>query len=326
MSCAGACRPRVGGAFVQDVLKSEVIFGLDPIWTSTILLIVVYALVVTEWINRAIIALLGAGLMIQFGVLDQAEAVKAIDFDTIALLAGTMIIVSIAAKSGLFEYLAIRSAQRANADPWRMMLLLSITTAVLSAFLNNVTVVLLVAPVTLTMTRQLEVPAFPFLFAEVFASNIGGTATLIGDPPNILIRTHAPLRCNAFIGHLTPVVVVVMAVQALIPHLVWGRTMRATAEAEARVLSMKAREAIQDRTLLLQSLLVLAAVIPAFAFAHPLPLQNAPIALFGAAVLMLLDVHGHHAQVQSERVTRAFSEIEGITLFFFIGLFIVVHG
>jgi Na+/H+ antiporter NhaD/arsenite permease-like protein len=311
---------------VQDVLKSEVIFGFDPVWTSTILLIAVYALVVTEWINRAIIALLGAGLMIQFGVLDQAEAVKAIDFDTIALLAGTMIIVSISAKSGLFEYLAIRSAQRANAEPWRMMLLLSITTAVLSAFLNNVTVVLLVAPVTLTMTRQLEVPAFPFLFAEVFASNIGGTATLIGDPPNILIGTQAHLSFNDFIVHLTPVIVVVMAVQALITHLVWGRTMRATAEAEARVLSMNAREAIQDRTLLLQSLLVLAAVILAFVFARPLHLENGTIAMFGAAVLMLLDVHGHHAQVQSERVTRAFSEIEWITIFFFIGLFIVVHG
>src|SRR5258708_18144590 len=126
MSCAGACRPRVGGAFVQDVLKSEVIFGLDPIWTSTILLIVVYALIVTEWINRAVIALLGAGLMIQFGVLDQAEAVKGIDFDTIALLAGTMIIVSISAKSGVFQYLAVWSAQKARAEPWRVMLLLSV--------------------------------------------------------------------------------------------------------------------------------------------------------------------------------------------------------
>ena len=295
-------------------------------WTSTILLIVVYALVVTEWINRAIIALLGAGLMIQFGVLDQAEAVKAIDFDTIALLTGTMIIVSIAAKSGLFEYLAIRSAQRAKAEPWRVMLLLSITTAVLSAFLNNVTVVLLVAPVTLTVTRQLEVPAFPFLFAEVFASNIGGTATLIGDPPNILIGTQAHLSFNAFVVHLTPVIVVVMAAQALITHLLWGRKLRASAEAEARVMAMRAREAIQDRTLLIQSLIVLAAVILAFVFAQPLRLENGTIAMFGAAVLMLLDVHGHHAHVQSERVTRAFNEIEWITIFFFVGLFIVVHG
>jgi Na+/H+ antiporter NhaD/arsenite permease-like protein len=303
-----------------------VVFGLDPIWTSGILLLVVYAVIVTEWVNRAIIALLGAGLMIQFGVLDQAEAVKGIDFDTIALLTGTMIIVSIAAKSGVFQYLAVWSAQRARAEPWRVLLLLSVTTAVLSAFLNNVTVVLLMAPVTLTIAKHLEVPPFPFLFAEVFASNIGGTATLIGDPPNILIGTQAHLSFDDFLIHLTPVIIVVMAAQLMATHLLWGRRLRASPEAEARIMAMQARDSVADSTLMAQSLVVLGLVVVALAFAQQLRLENGTIAMFGAAILMLLDVHGHHAHVQSAKVTQTFNEIEWVTIFFFVGLFIVVHG
>jgi Na+/H+ antiporter NhaD/arsenite permease-like protein len=322
---APRCATRIEGARVHS-FHPDVVFGLDPIWTSTILLVAVYAVIVTEWVNRAIVALLGAGLMIQFGVLDQAEAVKGIDFDTIALLAGTMIVVAIAAKSGVFQYLAVLSAQKARAEPWRVMLLLSITTAALSAFLNNVTVVLLVAPVTLVITKELDVPPFPFLFAEVFASNIGGTATLIGDPPNMLIGNEAHLTFNQFVLHLTPVVIVVMAAQALVTHLLWGRRMRASAAAEARVMAMKAVQSIEDRTLALQSAIILGAMTVAFVFAQPLHLENGTIAMFGAAILMLLDAHGHHAHVQSQKVTETFNEIEWVTIFFFIGLFIVVHG
>jgi Na+/H+ antiporter NhaD/arsenite permease-like protein len=311
---------------VPNSFRPDVVFGLDPMWTSTILLVAVYVVIITERVNRAVIALLGAGLMIQFGVLDQAEAVKGIDFDTIALLAGMMIIVAVSRQSGMFQFFAIWSAKAARAEPWRVLLLLSIVTAVLSAVLNNVTVVLLVVPVTLAITKELEVPPYPFLFAEVFAANIGGTATLIGDPPNILIGTQAGLSFNQFMVHLTPVVLVVMAVQVGVTHLLWGRTMRATAAAEARVMAMNEREAIQDQALLVQSLVVIGAVIVAFVFSASLHLNDGTIAMFGAAVLMLLDTHGHHPARQSEKVVQAFNEIEWITIFFFIGLFILVHG
>jgi len=306
--------------------RPEVLFGLDPIWVSTTLLVLVFAGFITEWTNRAIVALLGAGLMIALGVLDQAEAVKGIDFDTIALLAGTMILVAVSWKSGVFQYLAIWSAKKARAEPWRMMVLLSVTTAVLSAFLNNMTVVLLIGPVTLAMTRELKVPPYPFLFAEVFASNIGGTATLIGDPPNILIGTQANLSFNDFVIHLTPVIIIVMVAQALITHLLWGRHMRATPEDEARVMQMKEDEAITDWKLLVQSLIVWAVVIVAFIFAGSLHLEVGTIAMIGGAVLMMLDVHGHHSTAQTEKVTQTFNEVEWITIFFFIGLFIVVRG
>ena len=219
-------------------------------WVATVLLVLTYLAIVTERLNRSIIALLGGGLMIVSGVLTQDEAIRGIDFNTIALLTGMMVLVSISRRCGMFEYLAIWSAKKGRAQPWVMLLMLSVTTAVLSAFLDNVTTVLLIAPVTLAVTRVLAVPPYPFLFAEVFASNIGGTATLIGDPPNIIIGSAAGLSFNDFAVHLTPVIIVVMAVQALAAHLVWGRAMRATEEARARIMALDERSTIGDWPLL----------------------------------------------------------------------------
>src|SRR5262249_23383630 len=162
-------------------------------------------------LNRSIVALLGAALMILVGVLDQNEAVRCIDWNTLGLLAGMMILVSISRRSGMFQYAAIWSAQRARASPAGILLLLQLTTAVVSALLDNVTTVLLIVPVTLVITSELDVPPYPFLFAEAFASNIGGAATLIGDPPNIMIGSLAGFDFNAFILNVTPVIVVVMA-------------------------------------------------------------------------------------------------------------------
>jgi Na+/H+ antiporter NhaD/arsenite permease-like protein len=186
--------------------------------------------------------------------------------------------------------------------------------------------VLLVVPVTLAITNELDVPPYPFLFAEIFASNIGGTATLIGDPPNIMIGSLAGLDFNAFVIHLAPVVVVIMVAQALMIHLVWGRAMKATPERRALVMGMSPKEAITDWELLRQSLAVLGAVIMAFVFARQLHLEPATIALAGGAVLMLLDNWQHHAEKQSENVHRTFGDVEWITIFFFVGLFVVVHG
>ena len=305
---------------------SNVYFGLSPMWVSTVILAVTYAIIMSEKINRAIIALIGACVMVLVGVFSQEEAIKGIDWNTIGLLTGMMILVSISRRSGMFEYIAIWSAQAAKAHPAGMLFLLQIATAVLSAFLDNVTTVLLIVPVTLAIVRQLEVPAYPYLFAEIFASNIGGTATLIGDPPNILIGTQVGLSFNEFVVHLTPVIVVVMVAQAIMIHLVWGKDLRTTPEREARVLAMNAKESIKDWLLLKQSLVVISLVMIAFVLARPLHLEPATIAIFGAAVLMLLDNWAHHSEKAAHNIHQTFGDVEWITIFFFIGLFVVVHG
>jgi Na+/H+ antiporter NhaD/arsenite permease-like protein len=305
---------------------SHVFFGLNPMWVSTCVLAITYAVIMTEKVNRAIVALVGAGLMIIVGVLNQEEAIKGIDWNTIGLLTGMMILVSISRRSGMFEYLAVWSAKAAKAHPGGILLLLQITTAVLSAFLDNVTTVLLIVPVTLSICKTLKVPAYPYLFAEIFASNIGGTATLIGDPPNILIGSQVGLTFNQFVIHLAPIIVVIMAVQALIIHLLWGRQLKASAEAEAAVMKLDPATSIKDWLLLKQALVVLTAVMVGFVLARPLHLEPATIAMFGAAVLMLLDNWTHHSEKAAHKVHQTFGDVEWITIFFFIGLFVVVHG
>jgi Na+/H+ antiporter NhaD/arsenite permease-like protein len=305
---------------------SHVFFGLDVMWVSTIVLAATYATIMSERVNRAIVALVGAGVMIVVGVLDQQEAVKGIDWNTIGLLTGMMILVSISRRSGMFQYLAVWSARAAKAHPAGILFILQITTAVLSAFLDNVTTVLLIVPVTLAICKTLKVPVYPYLFAEIFASNIGGTATLIGDPPNILIGSQVGLSFNEFVIHLTPVIVVVMVVQALIIHFLWGKDLRASHDAEERVMAMRPADSIEDWKLLKQSLAVLGIVMIAFVLARPLHLEPATIAMSGAAILMLLDNWTHHAEKAAHNIHSTFGDVEWITIFFFIGLFIVVHG
>jgi Na+/H+ antiporter NhaD/arsenite permease-like protein len=303
-----------------------VLFGLNPLILSTVILLLVYGALIADTINRAIVSLLGACIMIISGILTQDMATKAIDANTIGLLTGMMILVSISRRSGLFQYLAILSARQAKASPWGILLILQLTTAVLSALLDNVTTVLLIVPVTLAITRALNVPAYPFLFAEIFASNIGGTATLIGDPPNILIGSLADLSFNAFVVHLTPIILVIMAVQAVIIHFMWGRELHATPEARARIMALTAADAIEDKILLKQSLFVIGFVILGFVFARQINLEPGTIAMLGATVLMLLDNWEHHSEKQAENVHKTFTDVEWITIFFFIGLFITVHG
>jgi Na+/H+ antiporter NhaD/arsenite permease-like protein len=304
----------------------HIFFGLDPMMVSTVVLACTYAVIIWDKLNRAIVALIGATVMIFVGALNQHEALKGVDWNTIGLLTGMMILVSIARRSGMFQYLAIWSAQRARGYPAGILVLLQLTTAVLSALLDNVTTVLLVVPVTIAITRELDVAPYPFLFAEIFASNIGGTATLIGDPPNIMIGSLAHLDFNAFLVNLLPVVLVVMAAQAIVIHVLWGRKMHATPERRALVMGMSPKEAIIDWVLLKQALTVLAFVIAGFVSARHLDLEPATIALGGAAVLMLLDNWQHHNEKQSENVHKTFGDVEWITIFFFIGLFVVVHG
>jgi Na+/H+ antiporter NhaD/arsenite permease-like protein len=305
---------------------SQVFFGLNPMWVSTCVLAITYAAIMSEKCNRAIVALLGGCVMVVVGVMDQNEAFKGVDWNTIGLLTGMMILVSVSRRSGMFQYLAIWSAKAAKAHPAGILFILQITTAVLSAFLDNVTTVLLVVPVTLAICTTLKVPAYPYLFAEIFASNIGGTATLIGDPPNILIGSQAGLAFNDFVFHLTPVIVIIMAVQAVIIHFLWGKDLKASATAEARVMKMKPEDTIEDWLLLKQSVVVLAIVIVAFVFAKPLHLEPATIGIFGAAILMLLDNWVHNSEKAAKNIHQTFGDVEWITIFFFIGLFVVVHG
>ena len=305
----------------------QIWFGMSPLWVSTIVLVIVYAAIMSERLNRAVIALLGATVVVTIGLLSQEQAfTKAIDWNTIALLTGMMIIVAITRKCGVFQYVAIKSAQTVKGSPAGMLITLSVVTAVFSALLDNVTTVLLVAPVTLAICRELEVPPYPYLFCEIFASNIGGTATLIGDPPNILIGSVVGLSFNEFVIHLTPVIIVVMVVQAVIIHFVWGKDLRASHDAEERVMAMKAADTIEDWRLLKQSLVVLAVVMVAFILARPLHLEPATIALLGAAILMLLDNWSHASEKAAHNIHSTFGDVEWITIFFFIGLFVVVHG
>jgi Na+/H+ antiporter NhaD/arsenite permease-like protein len=302
------------------------IFGLNPLWLSTVVMIVTYGVIISEKLNRSIIALLGAMLMIMLGLLTQEQAVAGIDFNTIGLLVGMMIIVSITRKCGVFEYLAIWSAKLVKASPAGILAMLAVVTAVVSAFLDNVTTVLLVVPVTLVITEALKVNPYPFLFSQIIASNIGGTATLIGDPPNILIGGQVGLTFNDFVYHLTPVIVVVLIVHVLSIHLIWGRSMQSPAELRARVMAFDEKQAITDPRLLKLASAVLALVIVAFALARPLGLDSGTIGMAGAALLLMLDNLGKSAEHQSESVLKVYNEIEWITIFFFIGLFIVIAG
>jgi Na+/H+ antiporter NhaD/arsenite permease-like protein len=311
---------------VTGPFTPHILFGLDPMWVSASVLALTYALIISGLLNRAVVALMGASTVILIGALDQDAAIAGINWNTIGLLTGMMILVSISRRSGLFQYWAVWSAQKANANPAGILLMLQVTTALLSALLNNVSTMLLVAPVTLAITEELDLPPFPFLFAEIFACNIGGTATLIGDPPNILIGSSAGLDFNAFLINLAPVIVLVLAAQLLAVHLIWGRKLHATPESRALVMGMNAPGMIADRVLLRQSVCVVIVVLLAFVFAGPLHLGPATIALAGAAVLMLLDNWQHHDAKQSENVHNTFADVDWITIFFFIALFVVVHA
>ena len=303
-----------------------VIFGWSPLEVATVLFVVTYLVIMSDRLNRAIVALVGAGLLILTGVLAQKEAVAAVDFNTLGLLLGMMLIVNITRRSGLFQYVAIWSAKKVDAQPWGILLMMSIVTAVFSAFLDNVTTVLLTVPVTLLITDELKVKPYPYLFAQIFASNIGGTATLIGDPPNIMIGSATGLTFNDFGYHLTPIIIVVMAVTMIPLYFIWGRHLAATDENRRHVMNFNEGEAITDRRLLKQSLIVIALVIAGFMLQRQIEIEPATIAIFGAAVLLLLDNLGKPAEEQSKNVHGALSEAEWITLMFFLGLFVLVYG
>jgi len=305
---------------------SSVLFGLDPVWVAVTLLLAVYTAIMLERFNRAVLSLLGAGLMILSGVLTQEQAIAGIDFNTIGLLTGMMVIVAISQKTGMFQYVAIKSAKLVHGRPWGILVMLSVVTAVFSAFLDNVTTVLLIAPVTLLITDALGLKPYPFLFSEVLASNIGGTATLIGDPPNIMIGSQAHLSFYDFLVNLTPIIPLIMLVTLLMIWFLFGRGLHASEDAQRLVMEFNEREAIKDIPLLKKSLFVLCLVITGFTISHSLHLEPATIALFGAALLLLLETWGHDLHGKDKAFESIMAEVEWTTIFFFVGLFIIVTG
>jgi len=306
---------------------SEVIFGWNPLWVAGIIFFITYAFIMSERINRAVIALLGACFMVLTGVVSQDVAVHGIDWNTIGLLTGMMAIVAITRRCGVFQFVAIWSAKRVKASPWGILVMLSIVTAVVSALLDNVTTVLLIAPVTLLIAKELEIPPYPFLFSQILFSNIGGTATLIGDPPNILIGSQVEsVTFNGFLVNVAPITPFAGLAVMLPIWLLWGRKMHASPEARKRVMQFEPLDSITDYVLLKKSLFVLGLVLIGFMVGHPMGIEPATVALMGAAFLLFLDNLGRTAQGKSENVHRSFGEVEWVTIFFFVGLFVVVHG
>jgi len=304
----------------------QVIFGIDPSLYAGVLFVLTYVLIVTERLNRAIVSLSAACLMILGGVLTQQAAFEGVDFNTLGLLTGMMVIVGIAKNSGVFQYLAIWSAKKVKADPWGILVMLVVVTAVLSALLDNVTTILLIVPVTLLITDSLKLNAYPYLFAEIFASNIGGTATLIGDPPNIMIGSAVGLSFNDFLYNLAPITVVILALTMIPIYLIWGRKLSASEHDRQKVMDFQERDAITDTRLLKQSLFVIGLVLVGFTLGHDHGVLPATVAMSGAALLLVLNNFPRNSEQQSKAVEKAFCEVEWITIFFFIGLFIVVYG
>ncbi|MDP6430227.1 MAG: ArsB/NhaD family transporter [Rhodospirillales bacterium] len=312
-----------GGA---DAAGHAVLFGLDPLWLSTILLIISYAILLTEKYNRTVVALIGAGLVIITGLVSQAQAIAAIDFNTIALLTGMMIIVAITRTSGVFEFVAIWSAKKVNANPVGILIVLSLVTAVFSAFLDNLTTVLLVVPIALLIVEKLDVSPYPFLVSQILASNVGGTATLIGDPPNILIGSATGLTFMQFLINLGPLVVVLIIVMVPIFIFLWGKELVASDDARQGIMRFREADSITDKKLLIVSLSVLALVIAGFIIGERYHIRPGTTAMFGAAVLVLASTFGATTKVQTERLHSALIEVEWAALLFFIGLFIIVAG
>lgn len=305
---------------------AEVVFGINAGWYAGSLFVLTYLLILTDRLNRAIVSISAACLMILGGVLTQRAAFEGVDFNTLGLLTGMMVIVALTKKSGIFQFLAIWSAKLVKASPWGILVMLMVVTAVLSALLDNVTTVLLIAPVTLLITDSLKINAYPFLFAEIFAANIGGTATLIGDPPNIMIGSAVGLTFNDFIINLAPIVLVILPLTMIPIYLIWGKQLHAEERYKVRVMNYRELDAITDTRLLKQSMFVLFLVMLGFTLGHQYHIQPATVAMSGAALLLILDNIRKNEAEQSQSIQKVFCEVEWATLFFFIGLFIVVYG
>ncbi len=286
-----------------------------------IIFIFMYMVIVSEKIHRTVAAMLGAVSMVLLGILSQETALHHVDFNTLGLLVGMMVLVGVTSHTGLFDYVAIKAAKVAKAEPKRILIYLALITAVFSAFLDNVTTVLLMVPVTFSITQKLHLKVMPFLLTQIIASNIGGTATLIGDPPNIMIGSAVKeLTFVAFIDNLAPIAILNLVLVILIMEVIYKKGLHTTPELQAELMAMNEKKSLKDHNLLKKSLFVLTLVILGF-FTHALThIESSMIALAGGFLLLLLAGGSHHL------VESSMKAVEWATIFFFIGLFIAVGG
>ncbi|EFW29470.1 ArsB/NhaD family transporter [Selenomonas artemidis] len=286
---------------------------------AIVIFVAAYALIISEKVHRTIVGLFGAMLMILFGILDQETAVHHVDFNTIGLLMGMMIIVNITSETGLFNFLAIWAAQKVKAQPIALLVVLSSITMVCSALLDNVTTVLLTVPITFSITSQLKVDVMPYLISQILASNIGGTATLIGDPPNIMIGSAVGLDFMDFVANLTLISVLIFVLVQIILIFLYKKGMHTQPELQEKIMRLPAGAQITDHTLLRKCLAVIALTITLFVLHGSLGLESATVALFGAGLLLLIT-----ATRDENMITKVLSKIEWPAIFFFGGLFILV--
>lgn len=281
---------------------------------------IAYALICFETFHKTIIALVGAGIVLLVGVLTQADAFHSeefgVDWNVVFLLISMMIIVNVMKPTGFFEYLAIKSAKLVKGSPYGIMAIFAIVTAVASALIDNVTTVLLITPIIMFICDELEVNAIPYLISTCLASNIGGTATLIGDPPNIMIASKANFNFMDFVIHLGPAVIVIMFVYIIMLKIIFRKDLKTSSEAQERIMQLDVTGVIKKPAIIIKCLIVLGGVIGGFVFHGVLHLQPATIALFGAGVLLLI--------VKVEDLHPVLAEVEWSSIFFFIGLFIIV--
>jgi len=287
-------------------------------WIGIGLFFLIYVIISTELVNKTIIALVGGTLFIFLRIISTEKAFQVIDWNVIFLLISMMIIVGITKRTGIFQYVAIKAAKLAKGNPMAIMILMSFITAFFSAFLDNVTTVMIITPVTILIAVELGISPVPFIIVEAIASNIGGTATLIGDPPNIMIGSAANLDFNSFLVNLTPVVLILMVVLSGVYYLLFAKSMHVSNERKAKIMEFDETKSIEDKPLLIKCLVIMSLVIIGFFFHGLLKVEASAIALFGASILMMIS--------GTEEVEEFFHEIEWPTIFFFIGLFILVGG
>ena len=255
---------------------------------SVIIFVLVMVVIISEKVHRAVCAVGGAVLLIILGVLDIGTGVSYIDYNTIGLLIGMMMFVAVVKHSGMFEYLAVKSAKVAKGDPWKMMIFFIIITAVLSGLLDNVTTVLLVGPMTFAITKEMDLNPVPYIMTQILASNIGGTGTLIGDPPNIMIGSATGLTFGDFLVNDGLIVIVVLAATIAAFYFIYGKKLNATPEAMAKVMAMDEKSLIRDKKLLIKSIVMIVLIVAGFMLHSVLHMESSIIALSGAVIMMII--------------------------------------
>lgn len=279
--------------------------------------LIVILLIISERVHRTAAAMAGAMVLILTGVMSADKALSYIDFNTIGVLVGMMIFVAIVRQSGMFEYIAVRAAKAVHGDPWKIMVAFTLITAVLSAILDNVTTVLLVGPMSIAIARMLKIDPVPFLMGQILASNVGGTATLIGDPPNIMIGSAAHLSFMDFLENTGFAVLFILAVLILLMKIVYEKKIEMGTVDTSAIEKLDPSKSITNRALMRKGIIVLICVIVGFMFHDKLGIESSVIALTAAAVMLIIG---------REDVNEAIQDVEWTTILFFMSLFVVVGG